>query len=517
MLKRGLILVCISVGLVFLLSSCRNETSKPTEESVIIIGVTDDITVLDPLHGIDDHTMEVLSNTLEGLYKYKPGTSELVPALAEEFPTASPDGKEWTIKLRRGLKFSDGTPFNAEVVKYSIDRAFNIKAFGSWLVSDYVDSIEIVDDYTVKFILKDSYAFFPSLVAAIPYCPVNPNTYEKDKEMGDDVNRLASIGPYKIEKVIRGQELVLTRNPTYYGEPAKTDKIIFRYYNDPTTLRLAIEKGEIDIAWKSLNPTDLISLRSKGNLNIIESESTFIKYFGFTCNRPPFNEKKLRQAIAYAVNRAPIVDKVFKGLVNPLYSMVPVGLWSHKDSFNDTPDLAKSRELVESLGYSSEKPFSFELWYTPTQYGAVEPDLALLVKQQLEDTGVIKVDLKSAEYGTFKGNFESGSMDAFLRAWYPDYMDPEDYTTVFALTGADEVMGIFYSNPRMDELVIKGQTTVDKNVREKTYEEMQDYWAEEVPTVPLVQTRMFLVTRSNIHGAVVSPTLAFYFDSIYKE
>jgi peptide/nickel transport system substrate-binding protein len=517
MLKRGLMLVCISVGLAFLVSSCRNETSKPAEESVIIIGTTDNITVLDPVYAIDIHTTEVLRNTLEALLKYRPGTSELVPALAEELPIASPDGKEWTLKLRRGLKFSNGTPFNAEVVKYSIDRAIEIKAQGSWLVSDFVESIEIVDDYTVKFILKDSYAFFPSLLASMPYYPVNPNMYEKDKAMGDDTNKLASIGPYKIERVIRDQELVLTRNPTYYGEPAKTDKIVIKYYKDPTTMRLAIEKGEIDIAWRSLNPLDLTNLKSKGNLNIIESKSTYIGYISFTCNRPPFNEKKLRQAIAYAVNRAPIIDKIFIGLADPLYSMVPAGMWSHKDLFKDTPDLAKSRALVESLGYSSEKPFSFELWYTLTRFGGTEGDMALLIKQQLEDTGVIKVDLKSVEFGTALDNLGRGNMDAFFWGWFPDYVDPDDYTAAFALTQAGGTIGIHYSNPKMDELLKKGRTTNDENEREKIYEEIQDYWAEEVPTVPLVQTRLFLVTRSNIRGVVVSPTLAFYYDSIYKE
>jgi peptide/nickel transport system substrate-binding protein len=501
----------------FVLSSCRNETSKPKAEPVIIIGTTGDVTILDPVHGYDLHTAEILRNTLDGLLRYKPGTAELVPGLAEEFPAATRGGKEWTFKLRRGLKFSDGTPFNAEVVKYSIDRAIRIEANASWLVREYVDSVEVIDEYTVKFVLKDTYAFFPSLVASTPYSPVNPNTYEKDKVMGDDTNKLASIGPYKIEKFIRDQEMVLTRNPTYYGTPARTDKIIIRYYKDPTTLRLAVEKGDIDIAWNTMNPVDIISLKSKGDLNVIESKSTFIRYMTFTCDRPPFNEKKLRQAIAYAINRTPIVDKVFLDLVDPLYSMVPVGIWSHKDPFTEAPDLVKSRELVESLGYSAKKPFSFELWYTPTHMGVTEADMALLIKQQLEDTGVIKVELKSAEYGTYSENYSRGNMDAFLRPWVPDYIDPEDFTTAFALTGSSLTMGICYSDPRMDELLRKGQTIGNGGEREKIYGEIQDYWAEEVPTVPLLQNRIFIVTQKSIHGIEISPTLAFYYDTIYKE
>ncbi|RLB16484.1 MAG: peptide ABC transporter substrate-binding protein, partial [Deltaproteobacteria bacterium] len=142
----------------------------------IVYGTTEKVIDMDPANAYDFHTWEIFYNIYQGLLTYPSGSTKLTPCLAKSY-TISPDGKEYTFKLRKGLKFTDGTPFDANAVKWSIDRVMALKGDPSWLVTDFVKRVEVVDPYTVKFVLKNHVAYFPALVASVPYYPVNPNVY----------------------------------------------------------------------------------------------------------------------------------------------------------------------------------------------------------------------------------------------------------------------------------------------------------------------------------------------------
>ena len=404
------------------------ETVKPKP---IILGTTDKITVLDPAKCYDFYTWEIFNNIGEGLLKYKPGTTEIVPGIAESYEV-SEDGKVYTFHLRSGLKFTDGTPLDASAVKYSIDRVMKLGLDPSWLVSAFVEKVEVVDELTVKFILKKPVSYFPSLVATVPYFPVSPKSYPADK-MAEPL--VGHYGPYKIKRWIRDVELVLEANPDYYGTPPKTKEFIIKFYKDASTLRLAVETGEIDIAWRTLKPTDILDLKARGVLTIEEVPGPYIRYLVLRCNQAPFNDVRLRRAIAAAIDRNKICNEVYKGTVEPLYSMIPEGMWSHIDAFKEeygVRNLTLAKELLKEAGYSEENPFEFELWYTPTHYGDLEADVALVIKESLEETGMMKVTLKSAEWATYAAEYiAKGVMPIFLLGWYPDYLDPDDYTTCF--------------------------------------------------------------------------------------
>jgi peptide/nickel transport system substrate-binding protein len=519
--KKTLLLfltLVLAVGLVaFAMTGCKPKPPA-TAGGEIVIGTTEKYTQIDPAQSYDFFTWELFQNIYYTLLVYTPGTTDLVPGLAAEMPTSSADFTEWTFKLRDGLKFSNGTPITAETVKYQIDRVMKTELDPSWLVTAYVDRVEVVDPLTVKFVMKDTCPYFPALVATPPYAPVDPAVYPLDKIVPDP-SAFNCTGPYMVEKFVRDEEIVLVKNPNYYGTAALNDKVIIKFYSDATTLRLAVENGDIDVAWKALNPSDIADLRKNPNLKVIEASGAQIRFLCFVCNGDPFKEKILREAVAAAVDRAPIVDKVFLGTVDPLYSMVPIGMWSHKDSFEDEYgeyNVEKAKELLKGLGYDEANPFSFELWYTPSHYGDTEADVALLLKQGFEATGVMKVELKVAEWGTYTENFDKGNMSAFLLGWYPDYIDPDDYTAVFALTEASKGQGIFYSDPKMDELLVKAQVTTGKKDRTKLYEEIQDYWAKEVPTCPIFQGKLALVTQPYIEGIAIGPTMIFNYDVIYR-
>ena len=286
-------------------------------------------------------------------------------------------------------------------------------------------------------------------------------------------------------------------------------------------MRLAVETGEIDIAWKTLRPIDVIDLKTIGKQKVLEVPGPYIRYIICRSNKPPFNNVLLRRAVAAAIDRKRICEEAYKGTVAPLYSMVPMGMWSHIDAFKEEygeRNLELARELLTKAGYSKDNPFKFELWYTPTHYGDLEADVAAIIKESLEETEMMKVTLKSAEWATYAAKYiAQGVMPIFLLGWYPDYIDPDDYTSIFLHSKWSPDMGVFYSNPKMDELLDKARTEVDIEKRTKLYIEVQKLMAKEAPVIPFFQGVLIAAVQPNIKGVVLDPVMLLRYYLIYRE
>jgi len=198
--------------------------------------------------------------------------------------------------------------------------------------------------------------------------------------------------------------------------------------------------------------------------------------------------------------------------------MVPIGMWSHLDSFPKR-DLEKAKELLTAAGYSPDKKLVMDLWWTPTHYGPTEADVATILKDNLEETGLIEITLQNTEWATYKENMRNGSMPVFMLGWYPDYLDPDNYTWSFAQTDASDDQGIFYSNPDMDALLLAGQQAPDLRSadRLKTYEDIQRLWVTEAPTIPLTQGSLIVVAQPNVKGVVLDPNMMYHYFLISKE
>ncbi|MBW1714254.1 MAG: peptide ABC transporter substrate-binding protein [Deltaproteobacteria bacterium] len=490
--------------------------------AALVYGTTEKVIDMDPANAYDFHTWEIFYNIYQGLLRYPPGKTNLVPGLAKSYDISA-DGKEYTFRLREGLKFTDGTPFDASAVKWSIDRVIALKGDPSWLVTDFVDHVDVVGKYAVKFVLKNPVAYFPSLVASVPYYPVNPNVYPKDKIVRDPSElkggKLVGLGPYRVVSFKRDQEIVMDRNPKYYGEKPKNDRVVIRYFADATTMRLALEKREVDFAFKTLNPSDIRDLEKSPKIQTIKAQGPYIRYICFLCDTPPFSDKVLRQAVAAAINRPPLLNKVFLGQNAPLYSMVPMGMWSHIDAFKTVfgdGNIARSRKLLASRGYSESKKFTFDFWYTPSHYGDTEVDMAAVLKDQFEATGMMKVNVKSAEWATYRDNWKNKVMPAYLLGWYPDYIDPDNYTAAFAGTAGSKGLGIHFSKPEWDKMFVEGQTVTDPRKRTALYAKIQQMWTDEVPTVTIFQGTLYLFAQKDIRGILLSPTLQFNYGPIHR-
>ncbi|MGA2766554.1 MAG: ABC transporter substrate-binding protein [Spirochaetia bacterium] len=490
------------------------------QTNTLVYGTTDKVTDMDTASAYDFHTWEIFQNVSSGLLAYTPGTTKIVPALATGY-TVNEGGDEYTFTLRKGVTFSNGNPFNADAVKWNIDRVAKLNGDPAALVTQYVKSVEVVDDTTVKFILKQPVGYFPALAATPTYFPMDPSVYPEDKIVKDvgELNggEIAALGPYKLTSFKRDEEAVFEVNPNYWGKQPPIKKIIIRYFADATTMRLALEKGEIDLAFKSMNPSDIADLLKSPKYNSWKIPGPQIRYLCFETSESVFKEKKLRQAVSALINRPQINSKVYLGENAPLYSMIPMGMSYHTDYFKSAwgdGNVAAADKLLKGLGYSKSNPFEFDLWYTPSHYGDTEVNMAEVLKAEMEKSSLVKVNIKSAEWATYKQQWDQKQMPAFLLGWYPDYIDPDDYTSPFAQTEGSKGMGIFFTNADWDKLFIKEQSATDDAVRNTTFAKIQKMWTDECMTVPIFQGNLFVFTKKNVTGVRIGPTLIFNYDQL---
>ena len=490
-------------------------TYVPPPKNKIVVGTTDKITTLDPANAYDYLSCNVIMNVFDGLVRYKLGTTELEPGLAASWEI-SENGTVYTFHLREGVKFHDGSEFNATVVKWSIERVINLKGDPAFLLADIVDKVEVVDRYTVKITLKYPFSAFLSIMAFTVSFPVSMKSFPEN-EFSDVA---IGTGPFKVKEFKRDEYLILERNEEYW-DPARKPKVkyvVIKFYASATALKQALEAGEIDIAYRTLLPIDIQSyIETNGtNFYILESVSPFIRYIVINTQTVP---KEVRQAIANAINRTEIVETVFLGQAIPLYSMVPIGMWSHIDAFEEKwgvgPNVTRVQELMAKLGYNETNKYKLDLWYTPTHYGDTEDDIAVLLEHQLEATGVFDVTLKYAEWSTYVDQIEKGVMPVFLLGWYPDYLDPDDYLYPFLYSAASPYLGAFYNNSEVDQLLEQARMSTDIDERTDLYEQVQMILAEDCPYIPMFQGKQYVVFKKGVGGVMLDPTQNFYYFTLY--
>lgn len=494
---------------------------EPTEEPMaepLVIGTTDSWSSFESAWVYSFHDWELQHQCADGLLNIVPGSAgEVEFALAESYEV-SDDGLVYTFTLRDGVVFPDGTPLTADAVVFSLERIAPInEAEGEnvgFLYTGYVDSVEKVDDLTVKVNFNAPYPFAPQLVATNPWKILNPNAWEAD--VAGTTNTACGIGPYVITSFKEGEEAIFEANTSYYGEPPKEAKVIVRYFADSPTMALALQNGEIDIAWKSLSPADLDALEGAEGITVETAGGTEIRYITYNSTTPPFDDPRVRFGLAQLIDREELADLAWQGIKVPLFSMVPPGFLGYKPTFEGTEDVEAGKALLAEAGFTEENPLVMDLWYSPTHYGDTEADVATVLKEQLEASGVVQANLQFLEWAAYRDAGRAGELPFQLLGWYPDYLDPDNYTNVFAHTPA-AWSGSFYSNPEMDALLDAQAGELDEATRISILEEIQDLWVTESPFVPLSQGKLVAAYADGISNIVLDPLALFHYFLIEKE
>jgi peptide/nickel transport system substrate-binding protein len=500
------------------------EASLAARET-LIVGTTDSIELtLDPAQAYDYFGWCILQQIAGTLVSVKPGSTtgtDYVAELATSWNYSS-DLKVWDFNLREGVTFPDGTTFNATHVKYSFDRAIALipsipEGAPAGLGYDaIIDNVTVLSTYQVRFYLKMSFSPFLGILACRASAIVDPtyapiaqvNYTQSDPRASTPV---AFVGPYILSKWVRvggkDQEIRLDANPNYWnlasGYP-KLKHVVFKFYSDATSLRLAIESGDVDMAFRHISPTDILELEKNPNLRVWWGSGAFIQYLCFQTKRAPFNETKARIAVAAALNRSAVCDTVFLGLADPLYSIIPPGMLGHTEAFTALGDAnyTLTRSLLAELGYNESNPLKFDLWYESSGHYPMSREQALLYEEALEASGVIDVTLKSADWAQYKQNRDNEVMDAYIYGWYPDYVDPDDYAFLYWASW----LHTNYSNDTQVSYYDQARATTNTTLRAELYAKIDEIAVQQCSVVPLYVSSAWAVTKPSIYGVYLDIT-----------
>jgi peptide/nickel transport system substrate-binding protein len=347
--------------------------TPPAGKDTLIVGTTDSVeTNIDVAEAYDFFGLNVVLNTGAGLVYINPGSgagpNDFVPGLATSW-NASADGLTWTFNLRQGVKFSDGTEFDSSAVKYSFDRSLGLYLDDSSQAGigykDIINGVNATSKYQVVFHLNIPFAPFLSLMAFQGSFIVNPKLAPKDGAVnyveGDArASNPNDLGPYLLSswtrKAGKDYEMKYDANPNYWGIAdgyPKTPHIVIRFYSDATALALAMKSGDVDMAFRQIASSDIKSLQTDTTVKVWQGTGSFIQYICFQEKIAPFDNPKVRQAIAAALNRQELVNTVFLGQAVPLYSMIPNGMAFHEDAYKTLGDanITFTVSVLQSLGY----------------------------------------------------------------------------------------------------------------------------------------------------------------------
>lgn len=491
MKKLGLFLVLVLIvstfGSAFAAdTTVQTETVRQDDDVTrVVIGTTDDISELDPANAYSFHDWEILRNVSDGLLAYVPGSTDIEPRLAVDFPTVSEDGLTYTFELREGVLFADGTELTADIMVEWINRSLTLQGDPYTLIS-IIDSVE-ADGNQIIFTLSERFDLFPVTVASQPQLfPFQAGDFPSD-DFDNQPDMIRGVGPYMLVDYTVGETARFEVNPNYYGDAPAYDEVVFVYYEDDAQLTLAIETGEIDMAWRGATETEVPRLGEMENLDVITVPGR-IQYFLFNHATEIGGNPLIRSAIAKAIDRDEIIDRALNGLADPIYSMVPPGFAGAAESFLDIygfSDVEGAIADLEAAGYSEDAPLELDLWYPPERYGGTVADAMAVIEQQLEATGLIDVTLQSAEWSTYVVAATGGEYPFYFLGWFFDYPDADNYIQPFASCDGSPGLGVNYCNDTMEELISNQRALVGTADREDALFAMQDFFAEEIIGIPL--------------------------------
>ncbi len=529
---RYLSLFLLCLALTVGCNSNQTPTNTTTDSNRISIGTTLKPRTLDPADNYELAGLNIIYNVGETLYTYELGTTEIVPLLATQMPQVSEDRITYTIPLREGVTFQDDTPFNAEAMVFSLNRFITNGGKPAFLLADVVDTIEATAEYEITVKLKQPFSAFPALLAFPGTCAVSPKSYEIGAGKFNP-NTLVGTGKYKLTE-FSSDSISLDVNETYWGEqPANEGINIQVYAGNSANLFNSFRTGAIDVAYQSLDPNQINNLLTEASADkwqVIDGSGTVVNYLVLNLNQQPLDQLEVRQAIAALIDRNLINQRVLQGQGELVYSLIPTAFASYKPAFAEIygeANISKAKELITKAGYSRENPAIIEIWYPSGSItrGIVGETLKALVEKELD--GAIQFVPQSVESASFFSNLSQGIYPAALADWYPDFLDADNYIQPFlscskgsesqgCQEGAAQSRGSFYYSDRVNQLINQQRQAINPETRQTIFTELQQILAQDVPYIPLWQTKDYAFAHNDVQGVTINPSQNFPFWIIKK-
>jgi peptide/nickel transport system substrate-binding protein len=524
--------------------------STVKEGGTLIVGLPGDMVLADPTLVSDSNSSYIQMNVIESLVGLKPGTtSEVIPILAAAMPQVSADGKVYTFKLRDGVKFHDGTPFDAAAVKYNYERQKNAPAalrdaynyyFGAvfgWADKSNLLSVATPDATTVVFTLGVPQSNFllsqtlpqfgiqsPTALKAGDADNPDPSKSPYAQGQGGTGKSMVGTGPFMYKEWTPNDHVTIVKNPNYWNKDtaAHLDAIKYRPYADQTAELNALQaKGEIDFA-QTIAPNDVATVKADSTLQVIDrGESCNIGLLQMNQTHPPFDNLKIRQAIAYALNKQSYIDAFYAGLAAPADNWMPPSATDYKALNLPTYNPAKAKELIASSGLAADK-LSLTLYYPSDVARPYMPDpkgLAQAIATDLEAVG-FKIAFKTEGWRTgYLADEAVGKFPMWLLGWTCDWAGPDNFlvTAFFHFDGSKPNPEFAYGPAELKKAFDAGLAATNAATAKTAWGQAQDILAKDLPTVPLVNSKPPAAAKADVKGFVGAGNLTELMYSVWLD
>jgi len=459
---------------------------------------------LDPHDTGDMLSAMVQRQMLEGLYNFN-GNCEIVPELAADYPEVSEDSKVWVIKLREGVTFHDGTPFNAEAVKANLDRLRNPdnQLVRASLMAD-IESVDVLGEYEVKITLKRSFGAFLANLAHYAGMMHSPASLADPNR--DVAREPVGTGPYKFVEWVPGDRIAMERNPDYWGGAPYFKRIEFRPVPEDSTRVMMLESGDVDCIYP-VAVHDVESLRNNPDFTVQSVPSMTNLHFQINMLKPYFQDVRVRHALNYAIDLDAIADNLYLGQAVPLDSPISPALFGHASIGAYPYDPDKARSLLADAGFEPGE-LNIEMWVPDGRY-LKGTEVAEAVANYLSDVGV-NVTISKFETATYWDFFKKGpdeaQHDLLMLGWAPSTGDPDwgmrpmFHSDMWPPTSWGAA---FYENEEVDRLLIEAMKAADLDSRADLYRQAQGIIMEDAPWIFLVAYNVTGAWDADIEGIQV--------------
>lgn len=496
-----------AASLVLGLTASGLSAQTPARGGTLTIGFTADTKTLDPTFSVQFSERQVLYLVFNTLVKY--GTDFAIkPDLAESWEIRK-DGKQVVFKLRQGVKFHDGTPFDANAVKWNIEHRLDpaVASPQRQLLAPIIDSVQVIDAATVAFNLKQPSPGLLGLLGERPGFMMSPSAAQKfGKEFGS--NPVGS-GPFVFKEWVRGSHITVEKNPSYW-EPGKPylDRVVLRDISDAVVGAQRLITGELDFVGE-LSPTAVAPVRGRPGLKLLPITVGRWYSLQWRLDKPPFDNPKLRQAIAHAIDRKRLNDIVMAGQGSVSDGPTPPGLWWYDAAIKSYPyDPAKARALLKEAGYGS----GFEFVLSTPQVGDLQR-INQLVQEQAAAVG-IKFTLAPVSASEWYAKLVDGSTNMSPTRW-TQRPDPDGllYILFHSKGFANSTR---YKNEKVDALLDEARQSYDQNKRQKLYSEAQKLIVQDSPMMPLFFSVEYAALRDTVQNFQWIPDQIPRFAEVWK-
>jgi len=486
-------------------ASARAES--PVPGGTLHVGLAADMKTLDPVRSSDFTEREIMYLVFNSILRLDTDFS-VRPELAESWDVAE-DGRRVTFHLRQGIKFHDGTPFDASVVKWNIERRLDPAAKSPQRkgLSDIVTSVEVADPNTVVFNLKTPAPGLMGMLAQREGMMESPTAAAKYGE--DFGSHPVGTGPFIFREWVRGNHVTVDRNPSYWEhDKPYLDHVVIHDISGSVVGIQRLLTGEIDIV-NSLTPQDVKPLEGRAGIQVIQAPSNHWISLQWQVDKPPFNNAKLRQAIAYALDRKRIVDIVMLGKAPVAESPTPPGLWWYSPEVKSYPyDPEKAKALLKEAGYQNGLDLTIA---APTN--SRDPKIDQLVQEQLKAIG-INLTVQPVADSDFYALVVKRAINFTPEDW-TQRPDPDGLFRALYYTN-EWANSTGYTNPEVDSLLDKARSMTDPQQRKPLYTQMQQIVVRDLPYVPLFFQASYSALRDNVKGYVWIPDSIPRYRDVWK-